>query len=627
MPSARIKQYIPVIRNRRGYFADVPDLDEKEDKEQDTQAESYGGMADGDGEGQDIITAQQWALWADIMILAPIDADTMGRMVHGLTGSAMASLLRAWDVSKKIILIPGMSRAMWEHPITMMQISTIRQKFSWIRVLEPILWHYEDGSAVGPMKKVFLGWNKLHEVVDLVLNIVEVRGIGEGEESMTSTQQMPPRQGESTGEERKQRFNKRLPPEIWSLVFTHMGDWELAKNLGVYTPLSPPKEWERCMEMVEKDFPPPPSSMPPDSQSSYRTHLESLRLQYAILTQPVPVIISMLEPHTDIPLTPLSVKLIVKFNYLSVLRHIAEPGHETQYDAFTDPVLPHKASYNYNRTEILTWWKQHLRLPGHPEPHRHYGPEAIDGASKQGFIEVLDWWRKSGLCMKYTEAALEQASARGFIHVLEWWKAASLHTSGYGHAIDEGKSGIRRTNTGTASPSCDDGALTPSANHALRLKVGKSLLTAAQHGHANVIRWWVESGIPYSHEEGVAKVASAYGHVDVLETWKELKGDKFAMCYDSQVLVGPTKNGFVRVLEWWRRQTLGSDVGDGEEGDGGDGNKRLKVEYKTCDIEEALEDSVEMEGCEGEGAVRRWWSRNGLNLEVATGEWMELKSL
>src|SRR5208282_6911505 len=82
----------------------------------------------------------------------------------------------------------------------------------------------------------------------------------------------------------------------------------------------------------------------------------------------------------------------------------------------------------------------------------------------------------------------------------------------------------------------------------IRLKVGKSIIAAAQNGQAATIRWWDKSGIPYSHSQSVAKIASAYGHVNVLETWKELKGEKFAMSFDNQVLVGPTKNGFVRVL-------------------------------------------------------------------------------
>jgi hypothetical protein len=77
------------------------------------------------------------------------------------------------------------------------------------------------------------------------------------------------------------------------------------------------------------------------------------------------------------------------------------------------------------------------------------------------------------------------------------------------------------------------------------------------------------------------------------------------MIFDNQVLVGATKNGNVCVLEWWKQSGL-------------------KVEYKTCDVEEALED-----GDEGERGmeVRRWWAKNGLNLGVGTSEWMKTKTL
>ena len=47
------------------------------------------------------------------------------------------------------------------------------------------------------------------------------------------------------------------------------------------------------------------------------------------------------------------------------------------------------------------------------------------------------------------------------------------------------------------------------------------------------------------------------------------------------------------------------------------------MEYKTCDIEEAMEDAVGS----GEGVVREWWAANGLNLGVGTGEWMRVKVL
>lgn len=104
-------------------------------------------------------------------------------------------------------------------------------------------------------------------------------------------------------------------------------------------------------------------------------------------------------------------------------------------------------------------------------------------------------------------------------------------------------------------------------------------------------------------EASVARIASANGHIDVLQLWKECKGAK--MQYDNQVLVGPTKNGHVEVLDWWKQS-------------------KYTVEYKTCDIEEALEDSL---GGSGEDRIRAWWARNGLNLGVGTSEWMKVKVL
>ena len=62
--------------------------------------------------------------------------------------------------------------------------------------------------------------------------------------------------------------------------------------------------------------------------------------------------------------------------------------------------------------------------------------------------------------------------------------------------------------------------------------------------------------------------------------------------------------------------------GEGEsEGDDGAGRKH-RVEYKTCDIEEALEDAI------GDPQpVRRWWARNGLNLGLRTSEWMKSRCI
>ncbi|KFY45008.1 hypothetical protein V495_03150 [Pseudogymnoascus sp. VKM F-4514 (FW-929)] len=541
------------------------------------------GLNNGEG------TAHVWAEWADLLVLAPISADTLGKMLNGITGTLILDVLRGWDVSKKIILVPGMTTSMWENPMTKKQLSKLRRKWNWVRVMPPILWQYDEKGA----KKCLIEYDGFPDLVETINNQAELLTIGHDVDITTS--------GDIEQARRNQKTETRLPSELWTIIFDYVGDWEVAQSIGIYTNLPIPKEWEL-------------RESPKDELHEYMRSLES-----TILTKPVPHVIGKLDeaPKTMEYLSSLCVKLIIKFCLTDVLSYLETKFREVFWTSFGGKLLPTKASAVYGRNEILEWWRTSASFL-----KKDYTDEAIDGASKSGFVHVLDWWKKSGLPLKYSEAALEQASSKGHILVLEWWKEASMHQGAYILEPEAKNPSARRTNSSylyePASPSFDsqsmDVGLAP-----LRLKVGKSVLCAAQNGQTRVVHWWDTSGIPYSHSDSVARVASTYGHVDVLETWKSLKGSKFAMSYDNQVLVGPTKNGFVRVLEWWRRQTSGEHWG--WEG------KRLKVEYKTCDIEEALEDSVRLAGGEGEDEVRKWWARNGLNLGVGTSEWMEVKTL
>ncbi len=570
------------------------EITEKDEENEKFQKELY------------VRTAYHLCEWADLLVLAPIDANTIAKMLHGMTGNLLLEVLRGWDVSKKIIMVPGMSTLMWENPMTKKQLNKIRKKWNWIRVMTPILWQFDDKLP----SKCHINWDGFSELVEVIKNQAELMTIGHDVDNATSGP------ADSIWHLKTDTI---LPPEIWSIIFCHVGDWEVAKALGIYTNLPRPAEWK------------PQSHI--DTKDELQTYMRDL--EWTILTKPVPKIVEKLSeaPSSMLYLSSLCVKLIIKFCLTDLLTHLETHFKDVFWASFGSKLLPTKASAVYGRTEILEWWRTSPSFL-----KKDYTIEAVDGASKSGFVHVLDWWCKSGLPMKYSEAALEQASSKGQILVLEWWKQASMHQGNYYIESDNSKYGSTSnryrhnssdlgslhsfSSSEPATPS--DSLPTPIEATPLRLKVGKSIIAAAQNGQAATIRWWDTSGIPYSHSEAVAKIASAYGHVNVLEAWKELKGDKFAMSFDNQVLVGPTKNGFVKVLEWWKRQTLDRCEGKGIE-DGGGG--RLRVEYKTCDIEEALEDSVGSSGGEGEDEVRKWWARNGLNLGVGTSEWMKVKVL
>ncbi|TVY55601.1 Uncharacterized protein LCER1_G003223 [Lachnellula cervina] len=510
--------------------------------------------------------------WADMMVLAPIDADTFAKMLHGITDCFLLEILRGWDVSKKILLVPGMTTAMWENPITKKQLSKVRRKWQWVRVLQPILWHYESERIPA---KCFVSWDGFSELVGVIKNQAELMTIGHDVDIATSSA--------ATSESWNTKTDKLLPPELWSTIFEYVGDWEIARALEVYTNLPTPLEWRR-------------PSAPKDEVQVYMRSLERI-----ILTSSVLQIIHKLNaaPKEMKYLSGLCVKLIIKFCLTEILTYLETNLKEVFLISFNQKLLPTKASTVYGRTEILEWWRTSPTFLS-----KTYTAEAIDGASKSGFVNVLDWWRKSGLDLKYTESALEQASSKGHILVLEWWKQASLHQGNYYLDADV------RHHHGSPMPAERDEH--PEMHPPLRLKPGKALLAAAQNNQPHVLRWWDNSGIPIGHSESVAKIASAQGHVNVLDAWRELRGDK--MAFDNRILIEPTKNGHVEVLEWWKQfnRTQKDRAGP-------------RAEYKTCDIEEALEDSV---GSEGEAfAVKKWWAQNGLNLGVQVSEWTKVKVL
>jgi hypothetical protein len=63
--------------------------------------------------------------------------------------------------------------------------------------------------------------------------------------------------------------------------------------------------------------------------------------------------------------------------------------------------------------DILQWWKQSgLEL--------RWSEKAIDMACRNGHVNVLQWWKDSGLAMKYTSLASEWAAQSGHTHVLQW---------------------------------------------------------------------------------------------------------------------------------------------------------------------------------------------------------------
>ncbi|KAJ2655444.1 hypothetical protein IWW48_005531 [Coemansia sp. RSA 1200] len=75
--------------------------------------------------------------WADICVVAPLDANTMAKVANGFCDNLLTCVLRAWDMRKPRIVCPAMNPMMWEHPMTDAQIAVLRDQLGF-QIVSPI---------------------------------------------------------------------------------------------------------------------------------------------------------------------------------------------------------------------------------------------------------------------------------------------------------------------------------------------------------------------------------------------------------------------------------------------------------------------------------------------------------
>ncbi len=57
--------------------------------------------------------------WADLLLIAPLDANTLAKLAHGLSDNCLTCVWRAWDMTRPAVLAPAMNTLMWQHPATL----------------------------------------------------------------------------------------------------------------------------------------------------------------------------------------------------------------------------------------------------------------------------------------------------------------------------------------------------------------------------------------------------------------------------------------------------------------------------------------------------------------------------
>ncbi|HVS35532.1 MAG TPA: flavoprotein [Gemmataceae bacterium] len=65
--------------------------------------------------------------WANLLLIAPLDANTLGKLAAGLADNCLTCVWRAWDAERPIVLAPAMNTMMWRHPATARCLRQIAQ--------------------------------------------------------------------------------------------------------------------------------------------------------------------------------------------------------------------------------------------------------------------------------------------------------------------------------------------------------------------------------------------------------------------------------------------------------------------------------------------------------------------
>lgn len=102
-------QLDPVNPNAPERNRDVVVLDEDE----------WPGFAAGQHyQREDAVLHIELRRWAEALVIAPLDANTLAKLANGLADNCLTCVWRAWDPAAPVILAPAMNTLMWEHPLT-----------------------------------------------------------------------------------------------------------------------------------------------------------------------------------------------------------------------------------------------------------------------------------------------------------------------------------------------------------------------------------------------------------------------------------------------------------------------------------------------------------------------------
>lgn len=103
--------------------------------------------------------------WADIFIISPLDANTLGKISSGICDNLLTCVARAWDLHKPLLFCPEMNTRQFLHPITNKQIEEMKLfgYYELPSISETLL---TEGSSAGALSEI-------NYIIDAIFNHVQ----------------------------------------------------------------------------------------------------------------------------------------------------------------------------------------------------------------------------------------------------------------------------------------------------------------------------------------------------------------------------------------------------------------------------------------------------------------------
>jgi len=103
----------------------------------------------------DIVKHIDFRTWADLLLIAPIGANTLAKIANGICDNFLCCIARAWKKEKPMVLAPAMNTEMWNDVITTTHLDSLPKRYRSLKIIEPISGMLACGDeGIGAMARI-----------------------------------------------------------------------------------------------------------------------------------------------------------------------------------------------------------------------------------------------------------------------------------------------------------------------------------------------------------------------------------------------------------------------------------------------------------------------------------------